>query len=68
MTKPEKIRVKVSGRRADTAYIALPGHRAEPGEVVKTLRLESIIEDYRGPRVHLDFDRQGQLIGIEILA
>lgn len=66
----KKIRAKVSGRWSDTAYIALPGHpdKPEPGYVSKTLVLYHLIENYKGPRIHLDFNKEGVLIGIEILA
>jgi hypothetical protein len=64
----QKIRVRISGRNAHTAYVALPGHRSEPGIVATTMSLCKLIEEYKGPRVHLDFNRDGTLIGIEILA
>ena len=63
-----KIIPKTVGRDAHTAYIALPGHRDEPGVVAKMLDLAELIEKYQGPRVHLDFNKRGVLIGIEILA
>jgi len=62
----KRIRVKLSGEDDGTAYIALPGHRVEFGIVAKTVRLDGIL-DYRGPWVNLDLDRDGRLIGIEIL-
>jgi hypothetical protein len=34
--------------------------------VSKTVTLNDIL-DYKGPRVHLDLDKNGTLIGIEIL-
>ncbi len=33
-----------------------------------TVSLDDLMADYRGPRVHLDFDGSNQLIGVEILA
>lgn len=65
-----KIRVKVSGDESATAYIALPGHHGvpKPGIVSKSIRLEDLIKDFNGPRVVLDFNNEGLLIGIEILA
>jgi len=62
-----KIRVKVTGRWGDTAYIALPGHRHEPGIVAKSARLGALVKNYKGPWVMFDFDKEGFLIGIEIL-
>ena len=62
-----KIRVKTTGRDFHTAYVALPGHRSEPGIVSKTVDLASIVTNYKGPRVLLDFSKDHKLIGIEIL-
>jgi hypothetical protein len=68
--KEEKIRVRISGRHSDTAYVSLPGYpvQPQPGVVSKTICLDDLVADFRGARVHLDFDRDGVLIGIEILA
>jgi hypothetical protein len=64
---PKKIRVKVVGRWGKTAYIALPGHRHEPGIVKKSVRLGELIKGYKGPWVMFDFDKEDCLIGIEII-
>lgn len=66
----KKICVTLSGRNHEIAYIALPGHPAEPqGRVVaRMVRLDQVIEGYEGPMVNLDFDAAGVLIGIEVLA
>jgi len=61
------IRVKLVGRDARTAYVYLPGHQSRPGEVSKTVSLDNIVEGYNGPRVHLDFNKTGELVGVEIL-
>lgn len=67
MPKP-KIRFKASGKDSDVAYIELPDHPGmTPGCVAKTVTLDELV-DYIGPRVHLDFDKDNHLIGIEILA
>lgn len=64
-----KIRARMTGRWADTAYVYLPKHPEKcTGCVAKTIDLVDLIPGYRGPRVHLDFDREENLIGIEILA
>jgi hypothetical protein len=67
-TRNQKIRARITGRAADTAYIALPGYETKPGIVKKMINLDDAIENYKGPRVHLDFNVDGVLIGIEILA
>jgi hypothetical protein len=64
----EKIHIRIGGEDSETAYVALPGYRSEFGIVKKTITLDELLEDYRGPRVSLDFDKDGILIGIEILA
>ena len=61
------IRIKLVGEEARTAYAYLPGHRSLAGEVSKTLSLDALVEGYKGPRVHFDFNDAGELIGIEIL-
>jgi hypothetical protein len=38
------------------------------GVVSKTLILDALVLNYKGPRVHLDFNKDGTLIGIEVLA
>lgn len=63
----KKIRVQYEGEDAHTAYVALRGHRSEPGIVSKTIILNDVL-DFKGPHVHLDLDKEGRLIGIEILA
>ena len=63
----KKIRVEFEGEDAHAAYVALSGHRHEPGIVSKTIILNEVL-DFKGPHVHLDLDKEGRLIGIEILA
>jgi hypothetical protein len=68
MAEP-KIRVKLVGDDAHTAYISLPGHPEEaiPGVVQRTVCLDDLIKNFTGPRVHFDFDKDNRLIGIEVL-
>ncbi len=35
--------------------------------MVRTVRLSELMPDPKGPDIHLDFDAEGTLIGIEIL-
>ncbi|WP_197026649.1 DUF2283 domain-containing protein [Caulobacter sp. UNC358MFTsu5.1] len=55
---------------AGASYLTLPLHpgRGTWGCVANTIPLDQIIEGYKGPDVNLDFDAQGRLIGIEVLA
>jgi len=66
----KRIRVKLSGRHSETAYIRLPGMPDEnvPGISAKMICLDDVIDGFRGPRVNLDFNSDGVLIAIEILA
>ena len=57
------------GTEGDVAYVSLPDHPGVVyGAVTKTLRLMDLVGDYKGPDLHLDFDKENRLIGIEILA
>lgn len=64
-----KIRVKVTGKLSDTAYLKLPGFPDGPpqGVVSRTICLAELIKEFKGPQVNLDFNEQGVLIGIEVL-
>lgn len=63
------IRVRLVGENSHTAYIALPGYPEVivPGIVSRTLNMNDLVKDYSGPRIHLDFNSEGILIGIEVL-
>ena len=66
----KNIELKVSSDDEDVAYLYLPGHprKAEAGVVQKQVDLRKVISQYSGPDVYLDFNNEGKLIGIEILA
>lgn len=55
---------------ANASYLILPGHpgRGTKGCVANSVPLDQLITGYDGPDVTLDFDAQGRLIGIEVLA
>ena len=64
-----KIELTVSNDDPHVAYISLPRHpgKGEPGVVSKQIRLCETIEDYKGIDILLDFDKNGEVIGIEIV-
>ena len=64
----QKISLAVSADDQDVAYLYLPGHagRGTPS-VAKQVRLSSLLT-YKGPELYLDFDGDGQLVGVEVLA
>ena len=49
-------------------YVYLPKHPKilTLGIVRRTIGLSDIMKDYKGIPVYLDFDEEGELIGIEI--
>ena len=55
---------------ASASYLTLPDHpgRGTRGCVANSIPLDQLVEGYEGPDVTLDFDREGRLIGIEVLA
>ena len=65
----QKIRVKIDSE-VDAAYVYLPGfpERPQQGIVKRTITLDEVVADFKGPMVNLDFNEDGLLIGIEILA
>lgn len=66
----KKIQLKVSEDDLDVAYLTLPNHPGPglPGVVAEQKILGELIHGYKGPEIYLDFDRNGCLIGIEIIA
>ncbi|MDG0803655.1 DUF2283 domain-containing protein [Pectobacterium polaris] len=53
----------------DMAYLVLPNHpgKGNAGVAVKQVALRSVIENYQGPEIYLDFDINGAIIGMEFL-
>ena len=64
-----KMMLKISEDDEDVAYLTLPKHSGQgtAGAVRKQEKLRDLIK-YNGPDIHLDFDKEGNLIGIEIIA
>ncbi|MEW5251518.1 DUF2283 domain-containing protein [Microbulbifer discodermiae] len=63
--------LKVSGGDGgEDAYLMLPGHpkATVAGIVKKTESLRDFIKEYKGPDLYFDFDKDGTLIGIEVLS
>ena len=63
----------MSSGDADVAYVYLPSHPgrgedAAKGVVKRQIRLFDLIGAYSGPDLFFDFDKDGTLIGLEILA
>jgi Protein of unknown function (DUF2283) len=64
-----KFELNVSEGEGDVAYLSLPAHpgRGRSGIVAKQIRLRDLYGAYEGPDVYFDFDKDNQLLGIEIL-
>lgn len=60
---------KVKVKSSESVYVTLPDYpdKITPGVVKKSVSLDDIYE-YEGPRVQLDFDNDGRLIAIEVVA
>jgi uncharacterized protein YuzE len=58
----------ISDGDQDVAYLTLPGHPGQgtPSVVARQTRLRDLMA-YAGPDLYLDFDKDGTLIGVEIL-
>jgi Protein of unknown function (DUF2283) len=65
-----KIELEVSRGDRKVAYLSLPDHpgAGTPGVVVKQLRLIELCGKYTGPDIYLDFDKDNQIVGIEVIA
>jgi uncharacterized protein YuzE len=67
--KKQNFILKISTDDENVAYLQLPKHpkKLVIGIVKKTISLSEIIEGYKSIPIHLDFDEEGELIGIEIV-
>ncbi|QRK05589.1 DUF2283 domain-containing protein [Archangium violaceum] len=63
-----RFELRVSEDNQDVAYLRLPSHPGETCKMQKSVRLAELMGSYTGPDVVLDFDQDGVLVGIEILA
>ncbi len=63
----KKIDIKSYGADNHTVYLSFEGHTHEPGIVRKTISIYQLIQGYNGPQINIDFNENGQAIGIEVL-
>jgi hypothetical protein len=63
-----KMSLSISDDDDEVGYLVLPGHPGQgtPRAVAKRVRLKDLVT-YTGADIHLDFDKDGKLIGLEIL-
>ncbi len=50
------------------AYLTFPDHPGEAAHSSRTVSLTKLMGDYDGPYILFDFDDQGKMIGVEVLA
>ena len=65
MPKQNKIKLCVSSS-GKVAYLYLPTSMDER-IVTRNVKLHELLEDFKGPEVIFDFDKEKKLIGIEVL-
>jgi len=67
--RKKEILLKLSKSNPKIGYIYLANHPGPgiAGACVKRMALAELIDKYIGPPVYLDFDKKGELIGIEII-
>ncbi|MNE11603.1 hypothetical protein D3C87_228150 [compost metagenome] len=65
----EKIILKVSEDDDSVGYLYLPDHpkKLVVGLTKKQVHLRSLIDQYKGPDILLDFNADNVLVGIEII-
>ncbi|MBT0384010.1 DUF2283 domain-containing protein [Morganella morganii] len=66
--KEKIIKIETSSD-GDMAYLFLPKHPGKgiPGVTSKQISLSSVISNYQGPEILLDFDKAGEIIGMEFI-
>ena len=69
MNEMKQIRLKTYDGDYHTSYVELADHPHDliAGVVTKTVLIHNLIDDYVGPSIGIDFDKNGKAIGIEIL-
>ncbi len=65
----KKIILEVSKKDDLVGYLFLPKHPKKLiyGLIKKSIPINTLIKDYKGIPLYLDFDESGELIGIEIV-
>jgi len=63
-----RFELKISEDDSDVAYLRLPTHPGVTCKMSKSVRLVDLVGRYDGPDIVFDFDEQGVLVGIELLA
>lgn len=66
--RQKRFELRLSEDDSDVAYLRLPTHPGDTCKMSRSIRLVDLLGPYQGPGVVLDFDQEGVLVGIEILA
>ena len=68
MSSKNEIKLECSAD-GDVAYLYLPKHLGNSiyGISTKQVLLNSLINNYKGPEIILDFNKDGEIIGMEFI-
>ncbi len=63
------IELELCDEDEEVGYLYLPKHprNSASGIVKKTIAMSDLLEGYKGIPIYFDFDKEGELIGIEIV-
>lgn len=67
MKKSSTIKLKISKGDPKVGYIYLPIEPSQDQQHARTIALSDLIENYQGIPVYLDFNKDNELLGIEIV-
>jgi hypothetical protein len=66
MEKSNEINVKISKDDPSVGYVNMPLDNLSDKEIAKTIDIFDLVDNYQSIPVYLDFNKNNELIGIEI--
>jgi hypothetical protein len=66
MKKTNEITLKISEEDAAVAYLYMPTEHLSDKKIFKTIDIFELVDNYQGIPIYLDFNKNNELIGIEI--
>ncbi len=66
MNENNKIIVKISDEDTSVGYVYMPVKENIDKKIFKTIDIAELINNYKGIPIYLDFNKDNELIGIEI--
>lgn len=67
MKELNKINLKLSEDDSSVGYVSMPTENLKDKNVFKTIDICDLVDNYQGIPVYLDFNKNNELIGIEIV-